>query len=615
MENVSELIDSLTAILENQARTRITDNMPDTPTAIIYAGSKAYEAHEEIQATLRSVWRGRTDHLCQMVLLEGRYHSPQSDGSMAPLTEDEVQMQIDEMFAQEHSFRGMNGMLLTMLLDTADYTSLEEFRSAYLALDALREQLGITGCEAMKIVLLDESGHGRSQAREIRGYLAALMEAEDNAARSTVILSNRLKNGVLLSGERIRENYALAANLILLANGSNSAFSPKFARMFPLSQRNFLTASYSRIRKPNKKICEILVNTTLSWLETHFNRGDLLTVDDISKKLEITGGQLKTIDRFFQKHILETLPKPNVLEFLPRTGANLENLTVLPFAEYDRQTMGGFEPFYESTVVALYQSDRIRRLFRDAFQKDVQNVFSPKEAARSLTAQTIEQVIQQIRCDGPKADTVAGNYLNLRAKADCSRLLLPICEEVLKELSASARVHIQHVSDIVQEFQHSYMMDVDETLRQYYHTLALDKLDGSLGEQLLATFNRTDLSKRDMLSALYDTISLLFSSDPIFGLPLEQEMTQRMGGNGKQVQLIIQEELTDGLSERTRLQTAIVPELASETILVNQKDENGNTGTFYNYLANIFTSAECLDTGNSNSIEFVQLYAFDAHML
>ena len=52
-----------------------------------------------------------------------------------------------------------------------------------------------------------------------------------------------------------------------------------------------------------------------------------------------------------------------------------------------------------------------------------------------------------------------------------------------------------------------------------------------------------------------------------------------------------------------------------ETILVNKCDANGNEGLFYTYLSNSFNNAECLDTGNSNAVEFVQLYAVDTHTL
>ncbi len=611
MNYVSELLDGLTGILEGQARTRITDNMPETPTAILYTGEKSFEASEDIMNTLRKVWRGRADDLCQLVFKEGAYHSSNGD----PLSEAALQELIDGMFAQNQSFRSMNGLLLCAVINTADYSTIEQFRDAYLALDDLQARLGMSASNTMKIVLLDESGMGRALATQVRTYLRTLLDAGDSASKATVILSNRLKNGVLLAGTRIRENYALAGNLILLANGSNKTFSPKFARMFPLTQPQFLTASYSSIQKPNSKICEILVNSFLNWLEARFNKGDLLSTDDISKQLEITGGNMKSIERFFQQNIADTLPRADALDYLPRNNTNLEPISGLPFAEFNRITMDSFDLFYQNTVKDICTSDRNKRLFRDSFLSEIRTKFTPREAARSVTAQTVEQVLRQVRCDEPSAALPASAYWIAKAKVDCCRTLIPICEDALKEVASAAKNHIAQITDIIQDFQHSYMLDVDETLQQYYHELAVSALEGSLGQQLLDIFNQPDLTKGGMLEALYNTISLLFTSEKIFGMPLEQEMTLRMGGDGKQVQRIVQDELTDGLSDRVRLQTGIVPDIAFETILVNQKDDTGNPGTFYSYLSSIFVNAEYLDTGNSNSIEFVQLYTLDAHML
>lgn len=618
MENISELLAELTGVLESQVRTQMTNNWPATPTAILYSNEKAYEAQKEIMTTLQRVWRGRAEAVCQLVIRDGKYCLPLENGQWESLTTEQVQEHLDEMFAHEHSFRTMNELLLVQIQNTAGYTSLEQFENGYLYVDNLKSLMGMSACKSMKIILLDESGRGRVLANQIRAYLRETMSSKEVVSSATAILSNRLKNGIILMGQRIRENYALAGDLILLANNSSNnrqAFSPKYSRMFPISTPHFITASYTYASKPHRAICETLLNATLTWLEKRFGRGDLLSVDLISKKLEITGGVMKLADCFFQQYVNEKLPPQKTLEYLPRVGTNQGVIGGLPFKEYDRVTLGAFQKFYENSVLCEFGHEQLKWQFRDYFAARIRGTFSPREAARSLTAQTVEQVLMQLQTKAPSEMLTAAEYLDAKSKQDFYKIIIPICEEVLLEIGASARAYIKQISDISEEFQHSFMLDIDTTVQEYYHELATEKLEGGLGEQLLEAFNRQDLPKAEMLDELGQLINRIFASHTIFSLPLQEELTTRMGGNANQVQAIIQQELTDGLGDSIRLQTAIVPEIMFETILVNKCDANGNEGLFYTYLSNSFNNAECLDTGNSNAVEFVQLYAVDTHTL
>ena len=71
MKDISELMDRLMSLLEQQSAVAMTANRPYHPTAIVYAGMESWEAKKDIEQTLCSVWRARADAICHFALLRG----------------------------------------------------------------------------------------------------------------------------------------------------------------------------------------------------------------------------------------------------------------------------------------------------------------------------------------------------------------------------------------------------------------------------------------------------------------------------------------------------------------------------------------------------------------
>jgi hypothetical protein len=439
------------------------------------------------------------------------------------------------------------------------------------------------------------------------------MEQNQPCCKSTVILSNRLKNGVLLTGKRIKENYALAGNMILLANNRNNSagknYVPKYSSMFPMDNSCFISASYTRDSKPNEAICEVLTNAVLSWLEAKLSQGELLSVDTMSQRLGITGGTMKPLEQFYKQQTPDILPPAETLNYLPRSGVRLDDIHNLPFKEYDRITMGAFVSFYNSTVTEALEMPGLKKQFREYFSRHIHGVFTPKEAAKSIKVQTVEQILSQMKKEAPSEALPAGKYMAERAKADFYSYMLPVCQEVLLEIGTMAQAYIHQISEISEEFQHSYMLNIDVTVQDYYHKLAMEKLNGDFGQQLMAQLDEANLNKTDILDILEQAVKTIFASHAVFGMSMVKELISRMGGNANMVQTILRE-LTDDLGDSIRLQTAIVPEIKGKTMLVDRREED-----FLDVLTMVFSNADCLDTGNSNGVEFVQLYTVDPHTL
>ncbi len=611
MENFAELLAGLSGILEGQTRMRVTDNMPSSPMAVVYAGEKSAEAREEVDTVLHRVWKSWADDLCCFLMRDGRFFLPEGGGGAAPLSEDGMRKLVNKMFAKEDTFRNMkNGVMLCLVQDTAQYQTLEEFQKDFAALDLLGKQLDVGDFRTLKLVLLDEIDAGRNLAPAIKRDLERRIQQEEPSCRAVAVLSNRLKSGALLAEERARENYSLAGDLILIANSGGPGCSPAYDLMFPPHPRRFLTASRSGKKKPVKLIAQILVDTVLEWLGERFGEGRSLDMNEISQRLEISGGTVKSIEEWFKAHIQENLPKGTALEYLPRGSENLGTIRNLPFREYDRLTLGAFRPFYEKVVGKECKSEQVERDFYKLFLSIAREKLPPREAAQSLNSAKVDNVLAQVRPEEPKDTAPAYQYMLAKAKADYYACCLKACRQALLATAESAKKHMDRVNKLIEEFQGGSRLNADHTLKEHYRRLTMDALNGGEGERLLNSLNRAGLSRAGMLEEIYRTVEAIVTGEPIFSLPLEQEMTQRMGGDGGQFRSIV-EEMTGKLDDATRLRPNRGPTSFFETILLNRKGQDGKDTEFFQNLSTLFPKARYLDTGDSNSVEFVRLYICD----
>lgn len=208
MGQMDELLSGLTEELESRQMQKngIAANVPNVPLMILYMGSQASRARKDITDTLRQVWRRRADSVAQLMVEDGIFYSF-SEESPKETSVEKFQEAADKLYAQEDSFHNMNDFLLVMVFDTTDYECVEAFVKSYESVEKICQYTGQTYCLTMSITFLDESASGRKKSREIQQYLREQMNQKQMPYRSAVLLSNRMYNGILLAGERKRENY------------------------------------------------------------------------------------------------------------------------------------------------------------------------------------------------------------------------------------------------------------------------------------------------------------------------------------------------------------------------------------------------------------------------
>lgn len=599
MREISEMLDRLEKQLEQRADVAKTTTQPEHPTAVIYAGRKSLEAQADIEQTLYRVWRVRADAVRHFMMDRGAFSLCRGGVPMQVLPEPEIIEQIEGMFGSDQWFNNLAGLFLCMVQDTAQYQDMEAFLSDYRELDRFAKQFDAK-VNTMKLLLLDESNKGKALSEQIRAFLRSEISGNSGSSRTTVILSNRLSSGQLLKNQLLRENYILAGNLILIANGYSGTYLPAYSNMFSVNNTELLTASYSRLTRPNRDICEVMVNTLLEWMGGQFDRGKVLRVSEISDRLGITGGILKTMSDSYKR---QTFPvSRETLDCLPRATAELGSIGDMSFSRYDTMTMNSFEPFFQMNLAPACQTEGGIDQFRQEFRRFAMGKFSPREAAYSLTAQNIDAVLSEIHVLEPSRSEAAYLYMRKRVEVQYYRTMLPVCREVLLEISREAGEYIERLKSLIDSFNRNYMLNVEPTVQMYYEPLVKQSLNGELGMMLAELLDRERMEDEQLLEALCDTLSRIISSQSIFTMSLAGEMERRLGGNVNTMQTTVKHILLDRLSDKIRLKSAISPNKCMDIMMLDTKC------SVFDFMQTMYPDMVRMDTGNGSAVELIQFF-------
>lgn len=608
MEHVEELISLLVDQLESSSRTDMGQSRPRLPMVLCYGGEKAAAGAPDITAALRRVWRARADAVCQLMLTPEGFRA--LSGEPGPLEEGEAQDRIDAMFAREDCFRDMSSLFLCTLVSTGDCSSLQEFIRLSTRCDALRDSLP-SQCLYMNIIFLDESARNQALAQEVRRLLHDRLE-QGVSRRTVVVLSSRMKNGVLLAGERIRENWSLAACLLLLVNSAGGSSSLSLEQMFPMESGTCLTAACCRRTRPNREICEILISTALAWLQKRLSAGEPLSRDRAARALGISGGSIEFAEEFFKTRVRSLLPDSACLECFPRREGRRESLAGLPFQQFDQVTMGSFRLFYRQEVQSLVTGNvQLKSRFRSDFREWVSGRVKLSEAAASLTDSLLDSLFAQISIQEPKKNLPAHSYMTACARRDFLLEAADVCLEELRDFHRTARSQLEELGTLIREFQHVCLAgDDSDNLRSYYEPMTRSWLEGPEGERLWQTLNSGGSLREGILSGLAAFAGAMFAGEPIFRKPLEEEMTIRMGSDGGTIQARLQKELTENLTDKTRLATIFPVHPFQQIFMMNQRSADGSPSTLYTHLRTVYQGApgvSFFDTGSSDALEVIQL--------
>lgn len=615
MNELRELKTCLADELEESFRRGVINNMPLSPMVILYQDEIALQAKSAIDSVLTQSWGDRSNAVVQYSLINGRFHDIDSG---EPIETEMAQERIDEMYADEGSFRDMSRFKVIMIQSTGVCADASAFESKYAEVQAIEEIIA-DGIFTTSIILLDESTKCRKTAESIREYLRDLLKTRENPYSSTIILSNRMSNGSLLAGNRIKENYTLIGWILLLMNGIGAGYKPNDTLFYPIDKSCYLTAAFSEVTRPNEEICDIVLHSMFSWIDRQLrSQGGAsygrMDIEDLYQRLEISDGKAGFLDDFFRMNIAGRLPSADVLRFLPRVRVPSLDAAAAPYAAFNQETAGACSVFLSQLVLF---DEKLRMELSRFLQEYVRKRLSASEREKVLTVANVQEMLRQLRPANPTGKERVDEYIHAKAYSDYIRWALPVCEEVLGREQKLSAEHSKEFEAILEEFQQGYFPD-DEDLERYYSGLTNDVLggaNGGLGERLLDDITAHSTERSALLDSLRRAVEEIFSARKVFHMPLEQEMINRMGQNPHDIHAQINNALFQDLNGRIRFKTKIALSNGKLFTIVNRRDEDGQDTELYRSLQEHVSDAASMtyfDSCNSNSIKIVQIYSVDS---
>lgn len=615
---IKELRACLNEQLNKNFLSGVAMNKPQNPILMVYCGNNIASMDAVILDSMRSVWKNKVEAI-QKVRFDGEKFRAFSDDS--EIDAFGIGELVDKMQSTDDCFVNVNQTLIFVIHDAKDYDHISDFEKSYKNVKKLTEANGMFSAMVVSIVLLDESAKGMAFAKDIRHFFFnGLNSADyDKEYSKTVILSNRLKNGTLLVNEREKENYKFLGNLFVILNNKMNDGMVPLHTIFASQNAMFVTAAHSVLNRPNKEICDVVLNTMISWLDANISGGGTKSGGEWSIPQILDALKLNNqnyIEYYFGKNIANFLPKENLLRSLPRRDY-VGDLLSYSYNQFDRETMGSFRSFYKDYYESKLQNENASVL--DAFEKDfeafIQERIPSDVAIRALTPVNIDHILEAIIIGEPDGNRPVLEYMKQKALYDFWKDAREICEKKLEERRDHANKDHFLVQKIWNCFQNMSFGSENENLSVYYGDLMKNALKDYAGKTMNDALNRDDITEDTILDAIKETIFEIFHQESIFASPLAEELVTRMGTNVDIEQMI--NSLVSNIQNKMHLRTAVVPKEGMKFVMVNQQ-QNAKETLLYTHLKNYFKdqpNVRFLNTGDNNAIGLVQLYYCSATSL
>ena len=594
-QNGNDLLECCVRKLNESQHGKTGGNVALYPTVIIFMGKKSRDYVRHIKNTLDdnwnnarylqylSVYKNGNEWKCIPLKETREYDKCQwQDESSSEDFEDLLNKSIVKLLeTDEKIFAKRTRVKIEFVLDATERDNIQYYELYRDINSSLHTN------DLKTLYLMIDQKPSENKALNSDAVLQHIIVDPQRKQLTVYLISNYLESGVMLSEQKIWQNYRLAADIILLG-GNRTGVSTHADNLY----NGLKTVSYALVTKPTDEIAAISLQALLAGVyEAEESASNLdLGEKEIRQKLEMDDyNGVKLAEEIFRKEIASSFPDKEAFRYLPfkserayKEAMKAEKITVKGL---DAVTMNAascyIEQHYIKKVIRFVEGeeDEIRRRIRRQL-KDIFRYFE----LRKLDKIRLE-IKKIIRSDyyfsGSGKDDFCGllqkEAVYMAKKLYYDKIKEIMAEEVEKLVNASLQSE-ELYRECEEEVQRERVItgDESESVEKTYRNIVKDFIQERYSKE--AGFQEifsVDVDKNSLLAAIWKAFLDLIQKE-VYRYDFEKEVDSRIDRmNDEERHIFVSRELKKKLDGSIRLKNPVKVSMMKTSCfyMVNEKAE------------------------------------------
>ena len=594
-QNGNDLLECCVRKLNESQHGKTGGNVALYPTVIIFMGKKSRDYVRHIKNTLDdnwnnarylqylSVYKNGNEWKCIPLKETREYDKCQwQDESSSEDFEDLLNKSIVKLLeTDEKIFAKRTRVKIEFVLDATERDNIQYYELYRDINSSLHTN------DLKTLYLMIDQKPSENKALNSDAVLQHIIVDPQRKQLTVYLISNYLESGVMLSEQKIWQNYRLAADIILLG-GNRTGVSTHADNLY----NGLKTVSYALVTKPTDEIAAISLQALLAGVyEAEESASNLdLGEKEIRQKLEMDDyNGVKLAEEIFRKEIASSFPDKEAFRYLPfkserayKEAMKAEKITVKGL---DAVTMNAascyIEQHYIKKVIRFVEGeeDEIRRRIRRQL-KDIFRYFE----LRKLDKIRLE-IKKIIRSDyyfsGSGKDDFCGllqkEAVYKEKKLYYDKIKEIMAEEVEKLVNASLQFE-ELYRECEEEVQRERVItgDESESVEKTYRNIVKDFIQERYSKE--AGFQEifsVDVDKNSLLAAIWKAFLDLIQKE-VYRYDFEKEVDSRIDRmNDEERHIFVSRELKKKLDGSIRLKNPVKVSMMKTSCfyMVNEKAE------------------------------------------
>ena len=594
-QNGNDLLECCVRKLNESQHGKTGGNVALYPTVIIFMGKKSRDYVRHIKNTLDdnwnnarylqylSVYKNGNEWKCIPLKETREYDKCQWQGeSSSEDFEDLLNKSIVKLLeTDEKIFAKRTRVKIEFVLDATERDNIQYYELYRDINSSLHTN------DLKTLYLMIDQKPSENKALNSDAVLQHIIVDPQRKQLTVYLISNYLESGVMLSEQKIWQNYRLAADIILLG-GNRTGVSTHADNLY----NGLKTVSYALVTKPTDEIAAISLQALLAGVyEAEESASNLdLGEKEIRQKLEMDDyNGVKLAEEIFRKEIASSFPDKEAFRYLPfkserayKEAMKAEKITVKGL---DAVTMNAascyIEQHYIKKVIRFVEGeeDEIRRRIRRQL-KDIFRYFE----LRKLDKIRLE-IKKIIRSDyyfsGSGKDDFCGllqkEAVYMAKKLYYDKIKEIMAEEVEKLVNASLQFE-ELYRECEEEVQRERIItgDESESVEKTYRNIVKDFIQERYSKE--AGFQEifsVDVDKNSLLAAIWKAFLDLIQKE-VYRYDFEKEVDSRIDRmNDEERHIFVSRELKKKLDGSIRLKNPVKVSMMKTSCfyMVNEKAE------------------------------------------